>query len=124
MQRHAPEQIAAVYAQALVDNYTGMANSWGLLYGHEDDGPAGIAFLIIGEKAIPALVKLLDDDAAGPEYQGSEEATVGNGYHYRIKDFVAYYIGRILNKRLKYFPHPADRDKQIEGLKKSLAPAI
>jgi hypothetical protein len=118
MQRHPPEKVADIYAQALVNNYTGMANSWGLLYPHEDDGPVGIAFLTIGDKAIPALAKLLDDSSTTLKYQGSEEATVGNGYHYRIKDFAAYYIGRIMGTPLKYYPNTEDRDKQINDLKK------
>jgi hypothetical protein len=124
MQRHAPDQIAGIYAQALVHNYTGMANSWGLLYEHKDDGPAGIAFLVIGQKAVPVLAKLLDDGAPGPTYQGSIEATVGNAYRFRIKDFAAYYIGRILNKQLKYYTDLTDRDQQIEELKKSLKPKL
>jgi hypothetical protein len=37
-------------------------------------------------------------------YQGSKEATIGNAYGYRIKDFAAYYIGRILGVPLKYYP--------------------
>lgn len=120
MQRHAPEKVAEIYAQALSNDLTGMANSWGLLYEHEDEGTVGIVFLKIGEKAIPALSKLLDDERTNLKYQGSIEATVGNGYGYRIKDFAAYYIGRILGKPLKYYRDLADRDAQIDSLKKEL----
>ncbi len=121
MQRHSPEQVAEIYASALSNDLTGMANSWGLLYQEQDDGPVGIAFLTIGERAIPALVRLLDDERTSLKYQGSIEATVGNGYRYRVKDFAAYYIGRIRGKPLKYYPNLADRDRQIEGLKEELA---
>jgi hypothetical protein len=117
MQRHSPEKVAAIYANALSNDFTGMANSWGLLYEHEDEGTVGIAFLAIGEKAIPALSKLLDDERTHLRYEGSIEATVGNGYRYRIKDFAAYYIGRIIGNPLTYYPNLADRDEQINNLK-------
>lgn len=120
MQRHAPAKIAAIYAQALVHNYTGKANSWGLLYEHEDDGPVGIEFLTIGKKAIPALARLLDNDNMSLHYQGSVEASTGNKNNYRIKDFAAYYIGRIMGKPLKYFLDLSERDKQINDLKKEI----
>lgn len=120
MQRHSPEKVAEIYAKALSNDFTGMANSWGLLYEHQDEGTVGIAFLTIGARAIPALSKLLDDDRTHLTYEGSIEATVGNGYGYRIKDFAAYYIGRILGTPLKYYPSLADRDEQINALKKQL----
>ncbi len=120
MQRHPPEKVAEIYTQALSNDFTGMANSWGLLYERQDEGTVGIVFLKIGEEAIPALSKLLDDERTNLKYEGSKEATVGNGYGYRIKDFAAYYIGRILGNPLKYYPDLADRDEQINALKKEL----
>jgi hypothetical protein len=116
MQRHSPEKVAEIYTQALSNDFTGMANSWGLLYEQQDEGTVGIAFLAIGEKAIPALSKILDDERTHLRYQGSIEATVGNGYGYRIKDFAAYYIGRIIGHPLKYYPDLTDRDEQINNL--------
>lgn len=118
MQRHSPAKIAAIYANALRNDFTGMANSWGLLYDHQDDGPVGIAFLTIGEKAIPALCALLDDETTPLRYQGSIEAAVGNGYGYRTKDFAAYYIERILGKPLRFHRDTAARDEEIERLKR------
>jgi len=118
MQRHSPAMIAAIYANALRNDFTGMANSWGLLYDHQDDGPVGIAFLTIGQKAIPALCGLLDDESTRLQYQGSVEAAVGNGYGYRTKDFAAYYIGRILGKPLRFHRDIAARDQEIERLKR------
>lgn len=123
MQRHSPEKVAEIYTRALRNNLTGMANSWGLLYEHEDDGAVGSAFLTIGKKAIPALAKLLNDERTLLEYQGSAEATLGNRYEYRIKDFAAYYLGRILGNPLRYYPGVAERDDQIERLKKELGVA-
>ncbi len=115
------EKVAGIYAKALAENMTGHANSWGLLYEHEDEGPVGIVFLMINTPAISALVPLLDDERTHLVYEGSEEATVGNAYGYRVKDFAAYYIGRIRNQKLTWYPEIADRDRQIEELKAELA---
>lgn len=120
MQRHPPEKIAKIYAHALLHNYTGMANSWGLLYDHQDDGTVGIAFLVIGKYSVPVLAKLLDNNDVNLKYLGSKEAKVGNKYNYRIKDFAAYYIGRIMGKSLKYFHEFSERDKQINDLKNDI----
>jgi hypothetical protein len=59
------------------------------LYEHDDEGAVGSAFLTIGRTAIPALAKLLDDERTNLKYEGSAEATLGNGYGYRTKDFAA-----------------------------------
>jgi len=91
------------------------------LYEHEDEGTVGITFLALGKTAIPALSKLLDDERTHLRYEGSEDAVVGNGYGYRIKDFAAYYIGRILGKPLKYHRDLTDRNAQIDKLRKELA---
>ncbi|MFT6502551.1 MAG: hypothetical protein ACJASQ_002678 [Crocinitomicaceae bacterium] len=117
LERYFIKDIAEIYASALVNNYTGMANSWGLLYEHEDAGTAGAVFLILGDLAIPTLTKLLEDDRILLSYNGSIESTIGNGYKFRIKDFAAYYIGEILNTPLKYFPENPERDSQINELK-------
>lgn len=120
LQRHNPKKIAEIYTQALVNNYTGMANSWGLLYNHEEEGTVGIAFLTLRNNAIPSLTSLLEDSSISLYYKGSEEATIGNSYKYRIKDFAAYYIGRIIGNPLKYYSTYEERDIQIQELKKNL----
>ena len=114
------EQVAAIYADALVNNTTGMANSWGLLYEHDDDGPIGNMLVLFGEEAIPELIKLLDDETIHL-YHGSETATVGNGYQFRVKDFAAYYICEIKNIKAVYHETHAARDEEIEKLKTLLA---
>lgn len=114
------KQIAAVYAQALVHNYTGAANSWGLLYEHGDEGPVGIVFLQLGENAVDALVPLLDDAGQRLSYVGSIEATVGNAYQYRIKDFAAYYLARIKGIPIAFHRDFAERDAEIERLRQRL----
>lgn len=42
--------IAQIYATALAENTTGMANSWGLLYEHDDMGPVGFLWGIWEKK--------------------------------------------------------------------------
>lgn len=118
--RHSPEKVVDIYAKALVNNFTGMANSWGLLYDHRDDGTMGVKFISMGKYSVPVLTRLLDNEQTNLTYQGSIEATIGNGYKYRIKDFAAYYLGRMMGKPLKYYPDLSDRDKQIEKLKEDL----
>lgn len=119
--RVAPSVIAEVYGQALEHNLTGMANSWGLLYEHHDAGPVGIRFVMLGEPAVPALTRLLDNASAPLIYDGSKEATVGNAYHYRIKDFAAYYLGRIRRVPVAFHREPTERDQEIARLKAQLA---
>ena len=116
-----PAVVAEVYARALEQNLTGMANSWGLLYEHGDAGPVGIRFVMLGEPAVPALSRLFDDDRAPLIYGGSKEATVGNSYHYRIKDFAAYYLGRIRGIPVEFHRDPAERDQEIARLKARLS---
>jgi hypothetical protein len=114
------DRVAAIYTDALVNNTTGMANSWGLLYEHDDDGPVGIMLVMLGVEAIPELVKLLGNETIHM-YYGSEEATVGNGYQFRVKDFAAYYICRIKNIKAIYHETHAARDTEIEKLKMLLS---
>ena len=117
--------LARIYAQALANNYTGMANSWGLLYKykgqyeHRNIGLTAGMFLELWDKALPSLIELLDDVTVYL-YDGSEEATVGNAYKFRVKDFAAYYIGKITRTPVAYHERHEDRDKEIEKLKKVL----
>ncbi|MCH2044851.1 MAG: hypothetical protein MK212_12100 [Saprospiraceae bacterium] len=113
------KMIAEIYAKALANNYTGYANSWGLLYKHNDEGTTGIIFLELWDKALPALIPLLDNDTQYL-YAGSEEATVGNAYRFRVKDFAAYYIGKITRIPVVYHESHEARDKEIEALKEAL----
>jgi hypothetical protein len=119
--RVSPAVVADIYARALEQNLTGMANSWGLLYEHDDAGPVGIRFVMLGEPAVPALVRLLDNAGAPLTYAGSKEATVGNSYGYRIKDFAAYYLGRIRRIPVGFHSDVAERDQEIARLRQQLA---
>lgn len=111
------KQLASVYATALVQNFTGTANTWGL-----PDvlvGLVGEHFVALGEAAIPPLVKLLDDDGR-VYYVGSEIATLGNIYRYRVKDLTAYYISKIRNIPFALDEDPSKRDEEIEKLKSAV----
>ncbi|MBL4648514.1 MAG: hypothetical protein JKY03_02200 [Aureispira sp.] len=114
------ELVAKIYANAMANNLTGMANSWGLLYEYNDEGPVGINWLLLREAAIPELFKLLDNETIHM-YHGSEEATVGNSYQFRVKDFAAYYICKIKQIEAVYHETHAARDTEIEKLKILLA---
>lgn len=120
MERHPAEEISGIYTNALINDYTGMANSWGLLYEEQDDGEVGIAFLTIGLESIPSLFSLLDNTDVSLMYHGSEEATIGNSRKYRIKDFAAYYLGGLLEIPLVFYTDCKKRDEQIDELKKEI----
>lgn len=111
-----PAAVAEIYAHALAHNLTGVANSWGLLYEHDDAGPVGIRFVMIGEPAVPALVGLLDDASRPLGYAGGEDATVGNAYGFRVKDFAAFYLGRIKRISVAFHQRLEDRDREISAL--------
>jgi len=113
------DTIAHLYAQALVHNQTGMANSWGLLYKHKDSGPVGIRFSMLGKASIAPLIKLLDNDQT-LVYAGSKEATVGNAYQYRIKDFAAFYLSNITDTSIRFHQNLAKRDAAIAKFKRKL----
>jgi hypothetical protein len=111
------QQLARVYAAALADNFTETANPWGLP--GVLDGLAAEHLLAIGEPMVPELLNLLDNDKR-VYYEGSEEATLGHLYGYRVKDLAAYHIGKIRNTPLKLDEDPSRRDETIEKLKNAV----
>lgn len=114
--RHDGEALARIYADALTGRFTGHANAWGLLWANDDLGQVGGRFKMIGPASIPVLRQLLADTTVVDWYMGSEEATVGNGAHYRIKDFAAYYLSRMTNTPIPFHDVPAERDAEIARL--------
>ncbi len=114
------EHVANIYAQALAENTTGRANSWGLLYEHDDKGHLGNRLVLLGQKAIPALTELLDKEEQYL-YIGSETATVGNAYQFQVRDFAAYYLASILNEEVVYHESRQARNTAIEHLKQVAA---
>lgn len=116
--------LAEAYAYALEntsadrDNVVHLnGNLWGLLYEEDDAGYLGQQFVKFGNAAMPSLTKLLDDSASRVLYEGSEEATIGSAYQYRIKDFAAFYIAKIKHIPISFYQDFEERDKEIERLK-------
>jgi hypothetical protein len=119
------DTLAYIYSKALfiTGHHSGSiyldGNLWGFMYEGMDDGRFGLRLLKIGEKAVPYLSKLLDDNGL-MVYEGSEETLVGERLNYRVKDAAAYYIGRITGIAVPFHENWADRDVEIEGLKRKL----
>ncbi len=120
--RHDRGTVARIYAFALQHKLTGHLNAWGMVWYNDYTGPVGNRFVGIGKAAIPVLRELLEDRTVMRGYFGSEEATIGNGAKFRVRDFAAYYLSQIIDKELALKVEPpmtADyvtRDAAIEKL--------
>ncbi len=120
--RHDHGTVARIYAFALQHKLTGHLNAWGMVWYNSSAGPAGSRMVGLGKAAIPVLRKLLEDRTVMDGYFGSEEATIGNGAKFRVRDFAAYYLSKIVDKPLALKEEPpmsADyvtRDAAIEKL--------
>lgn len=113
-----PRALADVFASALQHNLAGYAYPWGDLWASPDPvGYLGQVFVQIGRPALPALEALLDDATPRDAYLGSEEATEMAQRRYRVKDFAALYIARILKLELPWEPDLAKRDAAIAKLR-------
>jgi len=108
-------RLAGLLADALAQDAAGMANPWGLP--GELDGRLARQALALGPEAAPAFAALLDDDSE-VEYGGSEEATVGNGYRYRVKDLAAELVASLLGAPYRIHLDPAARDTEIDMLRR------
>jgi hypothetical protein len=100
--------LAEAYAAALAGARLG--NVWGLP--GELDTPAARNLLSLGEAALPALRPLLGDGRV-VRYGGSEDATIGNAAHWRIKDFAASVMARLRGSEFDAQAAPAARDAAI-----------
>lgn len=121
------KNLSNVYAYALThtsekfDNSMNLnGNIWGFLYDEDDLGELGKQYVSFGDEAIPSLKKLLEDSDNKIFYEGSEEATIGNSYQYRIKDFAAFYISKIKGIPMTFYQDFEKRDAEIERLKELL----
>ncbi|MEO1270185.1 MAG: hypothetical protein AAFX99_19025, partial [Myxococcota bacterium] len=101
------------YGQALAQDYVGMANPWGL---PKTIGPLGERLLGLGEAVVPMLMANLSNDDA-VTYAGSEEASIGNAYRFRVKDLAAYYLALIRAEVFIIDKDPAARDDEIAQLR-------
>lgn len=107
--------LAPVYASALRE--ADLGNIWGMP--GELDGVAGQHLVTIGEPMVAALTPLLDDTREVP-YGGSEEVFVAKQYRYRVKDFAAFFIGKIRDLPYTVHTSPHERDAEIERLRAAL----
>jgi len=107
--------LAKAYADALRDEV--IANPWGMP--GELDEPLGKHIVALGEPAVPALRELFSDSRS-LKYGGSKEATVGNEYAMRVKDFAAFFVAKIRNRPFVMNADPAQRDVTIAELQASL----
>jgi hypothetical protein len=114
------ETLGRIYARGLALTGAGAlpANAWGLLW-HDDEGPLGAHLRATGEAVVPHLATLLGDDG-DLVYEGSQEATLGNDFEYRVKDAAAYYIGVLTGHEVPFHEDLADRDAEIARLRTSL----
>lgn len=110
--------LAEVYALALGENLTRMANPWG--FPGELSGPAGEHFVKLGDTAIEPLSRLLDDQRM-MVYGGSGKAASANRQKYRICDCAAFFICRIKHCDFELCEGILARDVLIQGLKKKLS---
>jgi hypothetical protein len=119
-----PPVVAQVFATALKNDFAGWAYPWGWLWASPGDpvGTLGRIFVHIGPPAVPALEALLSDTTKRSSYVGSEEATVMAMRRYRVKDFAAFYIARIMKLDLPWEQNMTRRDEAIERLHKQLPP--
>lgn len=96
------------------------ANNWGFMYDFDSSGinhigKLGNHLLISGKDAIPYLMTLLEDESFIC-YDGSKEATMGNGLRLRVKDAAAFYISKLLNRSISYHESLVKRDYEISRL--------
>lgn len=119
LDRHPNEEVARIYTRALAGGIPN-ANAWGLLWIDDSVGHLGGRLLALDRDAIGPLRELLEDRTVVTRYEGSEEATLGNGARYRVRDVAAYYLARIVNYKLAFADDLAERDRLIDGLTAAL----
>jgi len=103
--------LASVYVEAL--RHATMGNPWGLP--GELDGDAARHLMSLGEPVAVALEPLLDDQRRIP-FWGSKEATLGNSFAFRVKDFAASFMNAIRGRPYVLHIDPSDRDADIQKL--------
>lgn len=106
--------VADLYVEGLAQDFPGSANPWGLPF---ELGILAQRVIKIGEAALEGLAGLLTNDRR-LYFSGSEEATMGERYQYRVKDVAA-----VLVSRIAFLPYgdkdtPAERDEKILALEK------
>ena len=86
-------------------------NTWGVPNDYWED--AAKALIEEGAPAEAALFKLLGDKRPAPVF-GSEGATLGAKFHYRVCDYAWALINEIRQQKVEAPADPAERDQLIE----------
>jgi hypothetical protein len=107
-------KLAEVYAAILASDLSINANIWGMP--GKLNGATGKHLLSMGHSIIPAFLPLLKNDSR-IYYEGSEDATEGNAYQYRVKDFAAFFLSEVVNQSYVLHKNPLMRDIEIKQLK-------
>lgn len=106
---------AEIYARALRE--ANFYNAWGLPgYNLTDTARALIS---LGEDAVAVLKPLLSDNRPAL-HSGSKQATTSAVYGNRVRDYAWLLICLIRNQSCGYAQDPAERDRVIEELRRSL----
>jgi hypothetical protein len=113
--REQREEVAHLYVQALREGVVPAANAWS--FPGELDGPAGKHLVSLGSAAEPELIEALGDNSR-VTYDGSREASIGNSYKYRVKDIAWQLLRAIRGQSLEPAERPAQRDREIQALRK------
>jgi hypothetical protein len=109
------QERAAIYAAELRRNT--YFNGWGLPGFYLT--PTATALIGLREEAVAALAGSLNDTEPAL-LTGSEEATTSKIFGNRICDYAWVFINEIRGIAYAYSQHPADRDKGIKSLLRSL----
>ena len=111
--QHDAAAVAEVYATALKENFTESGNTWGLP--GMNKGLVAEHVVSLGAAIVPAFAALLDDGTR-VHYEGSEEATIGNIYAFRVKDVAAALIAAVTGRSFALERDPKTRDATIAAL--------
>lgn len=106
--------LSTIYATQLADSVSLQANIW-CMPGYYC-GESGKNIIRIGNTIIPNLISLLSQKDY-VYYEGSEEATLGNEFKYRINDLAAYFICQICHLDYKIKINEYERDEEINKIK-------
>jgi hypothetical protein len=112
--------LAPLYAAALANGWTEWGNAWGIP--GEVEGPAATHLIALGGAAVAPLAALLGDERP-VRYGGSQVATLGNAFGFRVKDLALAFIRRIRGERVEMDEDPAERDREIGRMRAELAAA-
>ncbi len=118
--------LADVFTQALLATknpqgpYKGLnGNAWSYPFETPNLEVLGTRFTSLGEPAVQALGKLLEDIDFIP-YEGSEQANVAHENLVRVKDIATTIIVQIRNFEWEWSPKPVVRDASIGFMRKHL----